>query len=99
MLYLSSKPGSFGRTVAEAISIGTPVVGYNHGGVAEILAAEFPDGAVEFQDFGELTARVRKVLSDPSPSMPVINQFERSVMLERTIRLYEAASEQKRSGQ
>lgn len=47
VLSLSSTPESFGRTVAEALSIGTPVVGYNHGGVAEILAAQFPVGAVE----------------------------------------------------
>lgn len=99
VLCLSSKPESFGRTVAEAISIGTPVVGYNHGGVAEILAAGFPDGAVEFQNFGEMTARVRQLLSAPGPTMPVINRFEKSVMQERTIRLYEAASEQKRPGQ
>jgi glycosyltransferase involved in cell wall biosynthesis len=99
VLCLSSKPESFGRTVAEAISIGTPVVGYNHGGVAEILAAGFPDGAVEFQNFEELTTRVRQLLSAPGPAMPVINRFEKSIMQERTIRLYEAASEQKRPGQ
>jgi glycosyltransferase involved in cell wall biosynthesis len=83
VLCLSSKPESFGRTVAEAISIGTG----------------FPEGAVEFQNFGELTVRVRQILSDPSLSMPIINRFEKSGMLERTIRLYEAASEQKRSSQ
>ncbi len=97
VLCLSSKPESFGRTVAEAISIGTPVVGYNHGGVAEILAAGFPQGAVEFQNFGELKARVRQILSDPCLRIPVINQFEKSAMLERTIGLYEAASEQRKS--
>ena len=96
VLCLSSKPESFGRTVAEAISIGTPIVGYNHGGVAEILAAGFPQGAVEFQNFGELTARVRQILSDPCLRIPVINQFEKSTMLERTIELYEAASEQRK---
>ena len=99
VLCLSSKPESFGRTVAEAISIGTPVVGYNHGGVAEILAAGFPEGAVDFQNFGELTARVRRVLSDPGLSMPVINRFEKSAMLERTIGLYEAAHEQRKPAQ
>lgn len=98
VLCLSSKPESFGRTVAEAISIGTPVVGYNQGGVAEILAAGFPEGAVEFQNFRELTVKVRQIVSNPSLSLPVINQFEKSVMLERTIGLYEAASEQRKSG-
>lgn len=94
VLCLSSTPESFGRTVAEALSIGTPVVGYNHGGVAEILAAEFPAGAVEFQDFEELSAVVRQLLSDPGLSVPVINRFEKSVMQEKTIRLYEAAYNQ-----
>lgn len=97
VLCLSSKPESFGRTVAEAISIGTPVVGYNHGGVAEILAAGFPNGAVELQNFEELTARVLQILSDPDPSMPTINRFEKSAMLDRTIGLYEAAAEQRSS--
>jgi glycosyltransferase involved in cell wall biosynthesis len=94
VLCLSSTPESFGRTVAEALSIGTPVVGYNHGGVAEILAAEFPAGAVEFQDFEELSAVVRQLLSDPGLYVPVINRFEKSVMQEKTIRLYEAAYNQ-----
>ena len=95
LLSLSSTPESFGRTVAEAISIGTPVVGFSHGGVAEILAAEFPDGAVECQNFGALTARVRQLLARPDLCIPGVNRFEKSVMLERTLGLYEAASEQR----
>ena len=93
VLCLSSTPESFGRTVAEAISIGTPVVAYSHGGVAEILAAEFPEGAVECQNFGALTARVRQVLDRADLCIPGINRFEKSAMLERTLQLYEAASE------
>jgi glycosyltransferase involved in cell wall biosynthesis len=93
VLCLSSTPESFGRTVAEAISIGTPVVAYSHGGVAEILAAEFPEGAVECQNFGALTARVRHVLDRADLCIPGINRFEKSAMLERTLQLYEAASE------
>jgi glycosyltransferase involved in cell wall biosynthesis len=94
VLCLSSTPESFGRTVAEAIAIGTPVVGYSHGGVAEILAAEFPDGAVECQDFGALTARVRQLLDSTDLCIPGVNQFEKSVMLQRTLELYESANAQ-----
>lgn len=95
VLCLSSTPESFGRTVAEAISIGTPVVGYRHGGVAEILAAEFPEGAVECHNFGALTARVRQLLAWPDLCISCVNRFEKSAMLERTLGLYEAASKQR----
>lgn len=33
----SKKPESFGRTVAEALALGTPVVATNHGGVLDII--------------------------------------------------------------
>jgi glycosyltransferase involved in cell wall biosynthesis len=95
VLCLSLTPEAFGRTVAEAISIGTPVVGYSNGGVAEILAAEFPEGAVACQNFGALIARVRQLLARPDLCIPGVNRFEKSVMLERTLGLYEAASEQR----
>ena len=97
VLCLSSTPESFGRTVAEAIAIGTPVVGYSHGGVAEILAAEFPDGAVECHNFGALKARVRQLLDRKDLCIPGVNRFEKSVMLQRTLELYESASEQRHS--
>ncbi|GBL46756.1 glycosyltransferase [Sulfuriferula multivorans] len=52
VLSLSSKPESFGRTVLEALRLGTPVVGYNHGGVGEILAAAYPAGLFELGGYG-----------------------------------------------
>ena len=39
VLQLSRKPEAFGRTVIEAIVIGRPVVGWDHGGVGELLHA------------------------------------------------------------
>jgi len=33
----SKKPESFGRSVAEALALGTPVVATNHGGVLDII--------------------------------------------------------------
>ena len=36
VLQLSSRPEAFGRTAAEALSLGRPVLGYAHGGVGEI---------------------------------------------------------------
>lgn len=47
VLSLSKKPESFGRTVLEALSMGTPVLGYSYGGVGEILSKLFPVGRLE----------------------------------------------------
>jgi glycosyltransferase involved in cell wall biosynthesis len=35
-----------GRTVLEALAVGRPVVGWDHGGVGELLRQLFPQGAV-----------------------------------------------------
>ena len=42
----SDPPEAFGRTVPEALHLGTPVIGWDHGGVSEVLAGMFPQGAV-----------------------------------------------------
>jgi len=43
---LSSDPEAFGRVTLEALSIGRPVAGYDHGGVREQLDALLPEGKV-----------------------------------------------------
>lgn len=47
VLNLSIKAEAFGRTVLEALSVGTPVVAWNRGGVSELLTELFPQGRVE----------------------------------------------------
>jgi len=91
VLSLSSKPESFGLTVAEALSIGTPVVGYSHGGVAEILAAQFPLGAVEPGNVEALAERVATILAQEPRPVPSPVPFEKSVMQQRTLDVYLAA--------
>lgn len=85
---LSQTPESFGRTVAEALSVGTPVVGYAHGGVAEILAAQFPSGAVPCGCITELADRVEQILSRRIPLVIGPNAFEKSDMLRKTLQVY-----------
>jgi glycosyltransferase involved in cell wall biosynthesis len=85
---LSSKPESFGRTVLEALNLGTPVVGYSHGGVGEILDAVFPAGAVPVGDCHELTDRVTQLLDERTTVPPVV-QYTLAEMLEQTLHLYE----------
>lgn len=47
---LSTQPESFGRTTLEALALGKPVIGYDHGGVGEQLRAILPDGRVAPRD-------------------------------------------------
>jgi glycosyltransferase involved in cell wall biosynthesis len=89
---LSSTPESFGRTVAEALAIGTPVVGWNHGGVAEILAAQFPLGAVSVNDMAMLLEHSRQLLTTTPQPAPGPNSFELSTMLRRTLDIYSLAA-------
>ena len=65
VLSLSQDPEAFGRTTPEALSLGIPVVGYNHGGVGEVLQALFPAGLVPLGDLDMLENTVRHCLSQP----------------------------------
>lgn len=95
VLSLSGRPESFGRTVLEALSLGRPVVGYAHGGVAEILGAMFPAGAVPAGDVGAAAAAAERSLAGPVP-IARAPQFELSHMLERTVALYQVAAARRR---
>jgi glycosyltransferase involved in cell wall biosynthesis len=87
VLSLSSHPESFGRTVVEALSMGVPVIGYDHGGVGEVLAGAFPEGRVANGDEQALLARVRAFRRQPPrPLTPV--PFTLEAMLAKTLALY-----------
>lgn len=47
---LTLEPEAFGRTTIEALSLGTPVIGYDHGGTGEILRHILPQGLVAPRD-------------------------------------------------
>lgn len=87
VLSLSSRPESFGRTVLEALSLGRPVVGYDHGGVGEVLAAVYPSGRVPLGDVDALTERVVTLLRQPVP-VPPAQPFTLDAMLQATLSLY-----------
>jgi glycosyltransferase involved in cell wall biosynthesis len=87
VLSLSSQPESFGRTVLEALSVGVPVLGYDHGGVAEVLASAFPEGRIAVGDEDMLLERVRAWRRQPvRPALPV--PFTLEAMLAKTLSLY-----------
>lgn len=88
VLNTSIRPESFGRTVAESLAIGTPVVAYNHGGVGEILNQVFPQGKVKLNNQQQLADTLNKVLI----SQPKVNNkqpFVLSEMLQSTVDLYQ----------
>jgi len=84
---VSQKPESFGRTVAEALAVGTPVVGYDHGGVGEILQALYPAGRVPALDQARLAETLDNVLTDPPP-VPDQQLFVLDTMLAQTRAVY-----------
>jgi glycosyltransferase involved in cell wall biosynthesis len=83
-------PEAFGRTVLEALCLGRPVVGWNQGGVAEILAAMFPQGAVPVLDERELLQRARQFLAQP-PTVARSNAFDLEDSMQRTVQVYHEA--------
>lgn len=89
VLSLSSKPESFGRTVLEALNLGTRVAGYSHGGVGEILGAAFPAGLVPPGDQSELFEQTQRLLSRDARPVDPVTQFRLADMLDQTVRLYE----------
>jgi len=88
VLSLSTKPESFGRTSLEALSLGVPLVGYDHGGVSEILAALFPAGRVPLKDSQALLQTVSQLLQQPQH--PAENdRFLLQTMLSQTLAVYQ----------
>ena len=90
VLSLSTQPESFGRTVLEALCIGTPVVGWEQGGVGEILRACYPEGAVQSNDLKALNAIAAQALHNSSNILP-ITKFHSYAMCQETLAIYRNA--------
>ena len=85
---LSIKPEPFGRTTIEAISCGSKVIGWNHGGTKEILEDLFPAGLVCLNDIESLKQKVIKISNKDHP-LPRENSFTSNRMIKETINLYD----------
>lgn len=62
---LPETPEAFGRTTLEALSVGTPVIGYDRGGTGEILKRLFPEGLVEEGDIEDASRKTTRFLTTP----------------------------------
>lgn len=85
----SDPPEAFGRTVPEALHLGVPVIGWNHGGVQETLQVLFPGGAVTPGDRVELLERSLDFLKRP-PSVPDNPAFGLTESMEKTLAVYQS---------
>ena len=88
---LSAKPESFGRTVREALSLGVPVVGYDHGGVGDILEQVYPPGRVPPGDLDALGTTTRELLERPVDVAPCAFPAVQD-MVDQTLALYRELS-------
>ena len=87
VLQLSRKPEAFGRTVLEARAVGRPVVGWDHGGVGELLHAWQPEGAVPPFDLLRLREVAHRLLGQP-PRPPVTMPDTLRAMQDATLAMY-----------
>lgn len=87
VLSLSNQAETFGRTALEALSVGTPVIGWKRGGVAEILSEVYPQGLIEVDDTTSLLHCVQQHIEQPVSIAPV-TQFSLHDMCQNTLALY-----------
>lgn len=90
---LTNVPEAFGRTTVEALSLGTPVIGYDHGGTGEILARVLPRGRVAVGDVDGAVAATLDLLADeqaPAWQVPQTHPYTVEAMQAATLALYES---------
>lgn len=86
---LSTSPESFGLTTLEAIGLGRPVIGYDHGGVGELLRELFPAGRVPLRDEAALLATTQRVLASAQGPATVNAPFTLEAMCRGTLGIYQ----------
>jgi glycosyltransferase involved in cell wall biosynthesis len=96
VLSLSTQPESFGRTTLEALRLGVPTAGYDHGGVGEILRTIYPAGLLPMERIDEACQHIIYLLQRPEP-VPPGDFFPLRAMLDQTVTLYEQLARAPRS--
>jgi glycosyltransferase involved in cell wall biosynthesis len=74
--------------VIEAIALCRPVLGYDHGGVGELLADLYPAGRVPLGDRERLAERAAELLRAAPPIAP-LNRYRLVDMQAATLALYD----------
>ena len=88
-LSLTLQPESFGKTTLEALSLGRPVAGYEHGGVGEQLRQFLPAGMVTTGNPQAMAELLEQWYPErPVPRTPVPAPYRREDMIQSHIDLY-----------
>lgn len=87
VLSLAKTPEAFGRTALEALSLGIPVIAYDHGGAAEVLAEIFPAGRARPFDVDHVCELVRNFYNN-TPPVKDTGHFTLDDMLDQTLSVY-----------
>ncbi|MBR3902969.1 MAG: glycosyltransferase [Akkermansia sp.] len=88
-LSLTLQPESFGKTTLEALSLGRPVAGYEHGGVGEQLQQFLPAGMVPTGNPQAMAELLEQWYTKrPVPHTPVPAPYRREDMIKAHIDLY-----------
>ncbi len=84
---ITNEPEAFGRTTAEALCLGKPVIGYNHGGTGEILRQVFQQGIIPVGDIESACDRIVQIRN--TDAIPEDNNpFTLKRMLDSTLAVY-----------
>jgi glycosyltransferase involved in cell wall biosynthesis len=92
---LTQQPESFGRTTLEALALGKPVIGYEHGGVGEILDALLPSGKIPLGDTEAIINRLKEWETQPVKPKKIY-PFTLEKMLSQTTDLYQSLTTNQR---
>ncbi len=90
---LSNKPESFGRTSLEALSLGRPVIAYDHGGATEVLSELFPQGLIPKNN---IDCAIKKTveITEHFDSINLNEKFTLGNMLDKILAIYESTSQE-----
>jgi len=88
---LAREPEAFGRAALEALSLGVPVIAYDHGGAGEVLKAIFPQGCTEPLNAAAAAEKAALFYQQP-PAVPDKNPFTLQRMLNATLSLYQSTA-------
>ena len=94
VMSLAKEPEAFGRAALEALSLGTPVVAYDHGGAAEVLQNIFPAGKVPVHDTAAAVNRIKDFYNNP-PQVARTDLFSLQEMLDKTLAVYQSLVDKK----
>lgn len=85
----STTAESFGRAVVESLAIGTPVVAYAHGAVAETLSTCFDYGLVDVENIEGIANKVHQIFEHSNDAIGLLpTSFVLTTMQKKTLQLY-----------